>query len=262
MVDRNPRGLWRCVAWPCCHSAYRWRWPLFGATLPPEWLWSGEARGYDALEYHLQAPREYFEAGRIHFLPYNVYASFPQQVETFNLLLMHLAGSPLGGAIPAQLLHLAFGVLTVLALAAWAAPGWPRILVVLVAGAVPWLAYLGCLAYVELAMLFFAALAAGLISESYRSEGPFRWQTALTAGLCAGLAGGCKYTALAMVGAALAIAWLLTMRGRPTGQTGPRRTLWRRHPRGVQPVADPQRRLHRKPRLSVRLQVVRRRGLE
>ena len=184
---------------------------LFGATLPPGWLWSGEARGYDALEYHLEAPREYYEAGRIHFLPHNVYASFPQQAETLNLLLMHLSGSPLGGAIPAQLLHLAFGVLTVLALAAWAAPGWPRILVTLVAGAVPWLAYLGCLAYVELAMLFFAALAAGLVSESYRGDSAFRWQTALTAGLCAGLAGGCKYTALAMVGAALAVAWLLTM---------------------------------------------------
>ena len=186
---------------------------LFGATLPPGWLWEGEARGYDALEYHLQAPREYFEAGYIHFLPHNVYASFPQQVETLYLLLMHLIGHPLQAAIPAQLLHVAFGVLTVVALVAWTAPGWPRILVGLAAGSVPWLAYLGCLAYVELGVLFFAALAAGLISECFRAEGTCRWQTVLTAGLCAGLAGGCKYTALVLVSAALGIAWLLTMRG-------------------------------------------------
>jgi hypothetical protein len=36
--------------------------------------------------------REYFDTGRItFFLPHNVFASFPQQVELLYLLLMHLA---------------------------------------------------------------------------------------------------------------------------------------------------------------------------
>ena len=105
-------------------------------------------------------PREYFDAGRITFLPHNVYAAFPQQIEMLYLLLMHLAGGTLAAAIPAQLLHAACGLLAVLTLAAWTPPGWPRATVAVVVGSVPWLAYLGCLAYVELGMVFFAAVAA------------------------------------------------------------------------------------------------------
>ncbi len=184
----------------------------FGATLPPGVLWAGENRAYDALEYHLEAPREYYDAGRIHFLPHNVYASFPQQMEMLYLLLMHLAGGSLTGAIPAQLLHALCGVMAVLALAAWTPRGPGRVVVAVLAGSTPWLAYLGCLAYVELAMLFFAAVAAGLVLDQVKGEWPCNWRTALAAGLCAGLAGGTKYTALAFVAAGLGLAWLCTMR--------------------------------------------------
>jgi len=193
---------------------------LFGASLPPGWLWTGEARGYDVLEYHLQVPREYFEAGRIRFLPHNVYASFPQQVEMLYLLLMHLLGGALPAAIPAQLLHAALGILTVLALAAWAAPGWPRVLVVIVSGSVPWLAYLGCLAYVELGMLFFTAVAGGLALEAHRSPGNREWRVVLATGVCAGLAGGCKYTALGLVVLPLGGAALLTIPGALRARVG------------------------------------------
>ncbi len=231
---------------------------LFGASLPPRVLWSGENFAYDVLEYHLQGPREYFDAGRIEFLPHNVYASFPQQMEMLYLLLMHLAGGPLAGAIPAQLLHALCGLLAVAALAAWSPPGWPRTIVAILAGSVPWLACLGCLAYVELGMLLFAAVAAGLVLDHFhasvaadpragRSTGwkpvphtgkmpvphtgwmpvPHNvaagaptirashsdWRITVAAGVCAGLAGGCKYTALAFVAAALLSAWLVTMSG-------------------------------------------------
>jgi hypothetical protein len=183
---------------------------LYAACLPPGLLWAGEARGYDVLEYHLQVPREYFDAGRILFLPHNVYASFPQGVETLYLLLMYLAGGPLAAAIPAQLLHAALGGLTVAALLLWTPRGWPRVLVALVAGTTVWLAYLGSLAYVELGVLFFAAVAAGLLI----SEKP-TLRTAFAAGICAGLAGGCKYTALVLVAGALGSAWLIGMRDGP-----------------------------------------------
>lgn len=184
---------------------------LFGATLPPGVLWNGEARGYDVLEYHLQAPKEHYEAGRIHFLPHNVYAQFPQQMESLYLLLMHLAGGPYEAAIAAQILHALCGILTVLALAAWAPPGWPRIVVAVVAGSVPWLAYLGCLAYVELGMLFFAAVAAGVLLDRFGPSNTLDWRSALTAGVCAGLACGCKYTAVVLVAAGLGVAWFLTV---------------------------------------------------
>jgi hypothetical protein len=185
---------------------------LFGAALPPGTLWQGEANAYDVLEYHLEAPREYYNAGRITFLPHNVYASFPQQMEMLYLLLMHLAGDVYAAAIPAQLLHAACGILAVIALASAARPGWGRWLVALLAGSTPWLAYLGCLAYVENGMLFFAAVAVGVLIDQERANATGEWRTILTAGLCAGLAGGCKYTALMFVALALGLAWLITTR--------------------------------------------------
>ncbi|MBU0638239.1 MAG: hypothetical protein KKB50_05185 [Planctomycetes bacterium] len=185
---------------------------LFGATLPPGVLWNEEARGYDVLEYHLQVPREYFEASRIGFLPHNVYASFPQQMETLYLLLMHLIGDAHSAAIPAQLLHVLCGVLAVISLGLWTPVGWPRYAVFVVAGSVPWLAYLGCLAYVEAGLLLFAAVAAGLVADHFRSSTPPGLRAAAAAGLCAGLAGGCKYTALVFVGGALLLSWILTMK--------------------------------------------------
>jgi 4-amino-4-deoxy-L-arabinose transferase-like glycosyltransferase len=185
---------------------------LFGASLPPGVLWQEEANGYDVLEYHLQGPREYYDAGRITFLPHNVYTSFPQQMEMLYLLLMYLAGGVYAAAIPAQLLHAGCGVLAVVALSCWARAGWTRWLVVVLAGSTPWLAYLGCLAYVENGMLFFAAVAAGLLTECYREQDRVEWRTAVTAGLCAGLAGGCKYPALVFVAGALGLSWFVTMR--------------------------------------------------
>jgi hypothetical protein len=187
---------------------------LFGAALPPGVLWLDDGKGYDVLEYHLQSPREYFDAGAIHFLPHNVYASFPQQIETQYLLLMHLLNDAHAAAIPAQLLHVAYGILTVLALMAWSPRGWPRITVILLATSAPWLVYVGVLAYVELGVLFYAAVAGGLILETLRrTTGRAPWRIWLAAGLCAGLAGGCKYTALALVAFALATATLITLPG-------------------------------------------------
>ncbi|HMQ15325.1 MAG TPA: hypothetical protein PKC49_05065 [Phycisphaerae bacterium] len=185
---------------------------LLAACLPPGLIWDGEGRGYDVLEYHLQAPREYFDAGRIHFLPHNVYASFPQQVEILYYLLMHLLNDPHAAAIPAQLLHLGLGVGFVLACAAWAPAGAARLLAVLVAGGAPWLAYVGPLAYVENGILLFAAVAGGLLLDVLRGAATRPAAAMLAAGLCAGLAGGCKYPALALVSAAAPTAWIFVAR--------------------------------------------------
>jgi 4-amino-4-deoxy-L-arabinose transferase-like glycosyltransferase len=188
---------------------------LFGACLPPGILWDGEARGYDVLEYHLQAPREYFDAGRITFLPHNVYASFPQQMEMLYLLLMYFAGGPIAAAIPAQLLHAACGVLAIVTLAAWTRPGWPRTIVVATAGTVPWLAYLGCLAYVELGLVYFTALAGVLLAERFQRIDKRDPRTLFAAGLAIGLAAGCKYTAIVFVGVAAALVWTLAIPAKP-----------------------------------------------
>lgn len=183
---------------------------LAGATLPPGLLWREEAGGYDVLEYHLQVQREYFERGRIEFLPHNVYASFPQQIEIFYLLLMHLTGSAVDAAIPAQVFHVLLGGLAVAAFAAWLPAGWPRLCGVVTLGCTPWLAYLGCLAYVENGVLFFAAVAFGIIADWIRGE-RLALASSLVAGLCAGMAGGCKYTAIVFVGVAAALCALVFM---------------------------------------------------
>lgn len=191
---------------------------LIGASLPPGVLWPDEAGGYDVLEYHLQAPREYIEAGRIEFLPHNVYAAFPQLAEMQYLLLMHLMGGAWAGAIPAQILHAAYGVLAVVAIAAWSPTGVARPIAACLAGTTPWLAYLGCLAYVENPMLFFAAVAGGLLIDRLdfaRTGAAVSWRGFAGAGLIAGFAAGCKLTAAPMVAAGLAIGWLVGDRRPP-----------------------------------------------
>lgn len=185
-----------------------------GATLPPGLLWQDEAGGYDALEYHLQAPREYFDAGRIHFLSHNVYASFPQVAEMLFLLQMYMAGDPIAGAIPAQLLHAFTGVLAVLCIGSFAHRGAMTHIAILAAGSIQWIAYLGCLAYVENFMLLFAAAGAGLILSGIRCGGALPRGTICMAGLLAGLAGGCKYTAVALVAAAPAVVLVWVVSGR------------------------------------------------
>ncbi len=45
---------------------------------------------FDALEYHLQGPKEYFLAERVAFLPHNVYTSMPFGVEMLHLLGMEV----------------------------------------------------------------------------------------------------------------------------------------------------------------------------
>ncbi|MFM7074362.1 MAG: hypothetical protein ACKO38_21445 [Planctomycetota bacterium] len=56
---------------------------LLGAILPP---WE-----FDVLEYHLQVPREWREAGRIQFLGHNVYGNMPLGAEMAALWSMTLA---------------------------------------------------------------------------------------------------------------------------------------------------------------------------
>ena len=105
----------------------RWGWLLLlgvpfvsvmtvGAMLPPYLLWTpDEPHGYDVVEYHLQVPREWYEAGRIIPLHHNVFSFFPFNVEMHYLLAMHLRGGPWAGMYLATLMHGAMILLSVLA---------------------------------------------------------------------------------------------------------------------------------------------------
>lgn len=59
------------------------------ATMLGAWVPASE---FDVLEYHLQAPKEFFQLGSIRFLPHNVYANMPLGTEMHTLAMMTLVG--------------------------------------------------------------------------------------------------------------------------------------------------------------------------
>ncbi len=207
---------------------------LLAASNAPGFIWQEEGFGYDVLEYHLLLPKEYYQAGRITYLPHNVYANFPANVEMLYLLAMVVLNDVHDVGVVANMIHLIFGVLTVFA--AWVAgrewspqAGIISAVVVATAG---WLAFLCGLAYVENGMLFFGMVAAASLlrgaryrvlgrggsTESDPADRDRRLSWISLAGAVAGLACGCKYTALPMIAAPLGLGVLLL----PGGSIGRR----------------------------------------
>src|SRR5262249_12418412 len=102
----------------------RWAWllvvpfvafALVSACLPPGTLLPAESQGYDVLEYHLAAPKQYFVQQRITYLPHNIYSNLPFNAEMLYLLAMILRGGPVEGVLAAQFVHTGLGVLAVAA---------------------------------------------------------------------------------------------------------------------------------------------------
>lgn len=228
-------GVWRIVTLSRAKSdaseslgAIRWLWmlvvpfaaiALLAASLPPGILWPAEGNGYDGLEYHLGAPREFFEAGRISFLPHNIYSNFPFAVEMLYLLTMIVHGDAVSAGITAQMVNLIFAGLTVAAvwLAGRQLSRSVGVIAATLAATCPFVAYLCGVAYVENALLLYAALALAAVFCWSKDDdaSPPRW--ALLTGLFCGFACGCKYTGIAVVLAPMAIVsiWqLLRCRGK------------------------------------------------
>jgi hypothetical protein len=202
------------------------------AVMPPGILWTEEAGGYDVLEYHLAVPKEFFDAGRIFFMPNNVYSNMPSNSEMLSLFMMHLRGDAIEAAMMAQLANVVLAGLFVAA-SWWAARLYSRragIVAGVLAATTPWIAYLAGIAFVEVGMLAMGMLSLGAMlramgdgskraedcsplkdptpdgKASERGRGstelvpvahPIRW--AIAAGLLAGLACGYKYTAVPLV---------------------------------------------------------------
>jgi len=155
---------------------------------------------FDAIEYHLQGPKEYYQNQRITFLPHNVYTSMPFGVEMLHLLGMEVLDDWWLGALAGQLLiaaHAPAAALVVgLTTARWGSPraGWFAAAVYLTT---PWVYRLGILPYVEGPLCdYHAALfyAAGLAWAE--PDAALRRRLWGLAGLLAGGAMACKYPAL------------------------------------------------------------------
>lgn len=171
---------------------------LVACMAPPGTLWKPEPNGYDVVEYHLQVPREWFEAHRIVPLHHNLFSYAPFNVEMHFLLAMHLHGGPWAGMYLAQLMHAAFMTLVVLAvygLLRWGTPAGVAILAALSLLSVPWIVQLAPIAYDEGGFLLFGTLAIGWAMRA-TFDSSRRLRRFALAGAMAGFAAGCKLTAV------------------------------------------------------------------
>ena len=185
------------------------------ATLPPGFLWREEGFGYDVLEYHLQLPREYYEAGVIAYLPHNVYANFPSAAEMLYLIANIVTGESIESWSVAKCLNAILGGLAVVAgyLAAGERSVRSGMVTAVLIASAPWLVYLSGVAYVENGLLFLGMLSAACVIRAAGVDSPrLRYRWTLLAGAMSGLACGFKYTGAAMVALPLGVMLLVLLR--------------------------------------------------
>jgi hypothetical protein len=158
------------------------------ASVMPGILWKPlDPHPYDVTSYHLQVPREWYEAGKILPLSHNVFSYFPMNVEAQYLALMHAFGGPWRAMYICQYMSVAYAALLLLALAADGG-----IVGAAIASCVPWVIMLASVAYVESALMLYTALAIIWALRGGMKE-------TLIAAVMAGLAAGVKITAVPML---------------------------------------------------------------
>lgn len=191
-------------------SAASWAWLLCAPAIAvllvapavlPGLLWGDEPHGYDVVEYHLQIPREWHDAGKITRLPHNVFSNFPLGMEMHYLLAMHLRGGAYGGMYLAQYMHAVFAAFTAIAvyglLGGRAKP--LAIGAAVLTLATPWTALVGTVAYNEAALMLFGVLCIGWIWKIVTDAPESRLRFTVIAALMGGFACGVKLTAIPMI---------------------------------------------------------------
>jgi len=181
---------------------------LAGATRPPASWGVLPPDEYDVLEYHLQVPREFYDAQHIGQMRHNVYSYYPLGVEMLFLLSMVLRGGAYEGMYLAKFVHLAFGGLAVAAVFC-GLMRQDRLRGRLAAGLLattPFAVYLAWLAMVELAQVFYLAMALLWVLH-WLKNGSLR--SAICTGLMLGAACATKYLAVGLVAGPVLVAMLL-----------------------------------------------------
>ena len=216
IFDGDQSGRWSIVAvvgFAAIAGPFLWIMAL-GAMLPTV--------DFDAIEYHLQGPKEYYQAGRIAFLPHNVYTSMPFSIEMLHLLGMEVVADWWLGALVGQLLVAFFAPMAAVLIGLTARrvgsdrAAWVAAIAYLTT---PWIYRLAVLPYVEGPLCYFhAALIWAVTRTSTKVEGDLPsgasrpsislCQAALV-GLLAGGAMAIKYPALISAVLPLAVwaAW-------------------------------------------------------
>ncbi|REK12351.1 MAG: hypothetical protein DWQ37_12365 [Planctomycetota bacterium] len=156
----RPRWLWLIAPFSAAI--------LLSSMLPP--------LDFDVLEYHLQAPKEFFQAGHITFLPHNVYANMPLGSEMLALTAMVTLDDWWFGALVGKLLIGLFAPLTAIALysagSRFASPA-AGVIAALVYISIPWVTLVSASGLIDgtLAFYLFAAFLAVLIWQSNNTAG-------------------------------------------------------------------------------------------
>ncbi len=168
---------------------------------------------FDVCEYHLQGPREWFEAGRILFLEHNVYTSFPFLSEMLSLDAMVLAGDWDDGALSGKLVLACFQLLTMMSVFATGRRWFgtiPAIIAAFVYLSVPWTLRISLIAYAEGAITFYLMATVMCVSIVVNQTNS-RQILSLTfmTGLLAGSAMASKYTGVVsvVIPAGLCLLW-------------------------------------------------------
>ncbi len=169
---------------------------ITGVTRPPQYVGAG-ADEYDVVEYHLQVPREYYDAGHIAPLPHNVYSHFPMGVEMLYLLGMCLRGGAYEGMYAAKAMHGLFAALAVLAILSSFRKddvrGWASGVLL---ASTPYVLYLSWLGMVELAEVLYLTLALLWLRQWVRQRSA---KSAACIGLALGGACAAKYLSVGFV---------------------------------------------------------------
>ncbi len=170
------------------------------ASVMPGELWRPwDPDQYDVLSYHLEVPREWYDAGQIAPLDHNVFSYFPFNAEMQFLLAMHAFGGPWRAMYICQFICVGYSALMVLAVAGATEDRRAGAIAAAVVSCVPWVIMLGSVPYVESALMLYTALA---VVWAMRPGA----KTMALGGVMAGLAAGVKITAVPMLLLAVPIA--------------------------------------------------------
>jgi 4-amino-4-deoxy-L-arabinose transferase-like glycosyltransferase len=165
---------------------------LLAALAPPGVM------DWDALSYHLAAPKTYLAQGRIFYVPYDHHSNFPFVLEMWYLFMLGL-----GSAGGAKACHWLCGVLLVASVIPYVARrgvggarvGWMAAL--LIAGT-PIVLWEASIAYVDLATALFVWLSLYALGNGLGERA--RWPWLIVSALLMGFALGTKMTVLAFWG--------------------------------------------------------------
>ena len=167
---------------------------FLAAALPP--------LDFDVKEYHLQAPKEFFEQGQVTFLAHNVYANMAMGTEMLSLLSMVLVGDWWLGALVGKTVIAAYTPICALALFA-AGRRWHSrragVLAALVYLSTPYLLSVSSAGLVEGASACYLFLAVYALLLATGDVDRFSWRLVALSGYVSGAAVATKYPAVLFV---------------------------------------------------------------